>query len=127
MVVIDEADRILSYGYEEDIQTIVTYLPKICQSFLMSATLSAQVDNLKKLILHSPAILKLEETPASISPLTEYAIRCSVDDKYLITYALIRLKIIPGKAIFFVNDIDKCYKLKIFLERFFHKGSCSQF
>jgi ATP-dependent RNA helicase DDX56/DBP9 len=35
-----------------------------------------------------------------------------------VIYALIRLKIISGKAIIFVNDIDRCYALKLFLERF---------
>ena len=30
-VVLDEADLLLSYGYEEDIQTIAAHLPNICQ------------------------------------------------------------------------------------------------
>jgi ATP-dependent RNA helicase DDX56/DBP9 len=40
-LVIDEADLILSYGYDEDVTTILNYLPQIYQSYLMSATLSA--------------------------------------------------------------------------------------
>jgi ATP-dependent RNA helicase DDX56/DBP9 len=39
-VVIDEADLVLSFGYEDDIRAIMTHLPKIYQSFLMSATLT---------------------------------------------------------------------------------------
>src|SRR5262245_27128428 len=39
-VVIDEADLIFSFGYEEDIQELLSFLPKVCQGFLMSATLS---------------------------------------------------------------------------------------
>ncbi len=41
MFIIDEADLVLSFGYEDDIKKIVQYLPKICQGMLMSATLSA--------------------------------------------------------------------------------------
>lgn len=40
MVVIDEADLVMDYGYKEDMEVIKTYLPRICQGFLMSATLS---------------------------------------------------------------------------------------
>jgi ATP-dependent RNA helicase DDX56/DBP9 len=37
-LVIDEADLVLSFGYEDDLRKILSYLPKIYQSFLMSAT-----------------------------------------------------------------------------------------
>jgi superfamily II DNA/RNA helicase len=40
VIVVDEADLVLSYGYEDDLRTIIKYIPKICQAFLMSATLS---------------------------------------------------------------------------------------
>ena len=40
-LVIDEADLILSFGYDEDVREICGYLPKIYQSYLMSATLNA--------------------------------------------------------------------------------------
>jgi ATP-dependent RNA helicase DDX56/DBP9 len=39
-LVVDEADLVLSYGYREDVKAITAHLPKICQGFLMSATLS---------------------------------------------------------------------------------------
>ena len=48
-------------GYASDVTEIMKYLPKICQGFLMSATLSPELNSLKKVVLHSPAVLKLEE------------------------------------------------------------------
>ena len=39
-LVIDEADLVLSFGYEEDLRKIITFLPKVYQAFLMSATLT---------------------------------------------------------------------------------------
>ncbi len=39
-LVIDEADLLLSYGFDEDIMAIKNHLPKTYQTFLMSATLS---------------------------------------------------------------------------------------
>jgi ATP-dependent RNA helicase DDX56/DBP9 len=55
-LVIDEADLILSYGHDEDIRQIFsgTFLPKVFQSFLMSATMTEDVEMLKGLILRNP-------------------------------------------------------------------------
>lgn len=55
-LVIDEADLILSYGHDEDIRSIYAgkFLPKVYQSFLMSATMTDDVETLKGLALRSP-------------------------------------------------------------------------
>ncbi|KAL1745190.1 P-loop containing nucleoside triphosphate hydrolase protein [Schizophyllum fasciatum] len=118
-LVIDEADLILSYGHDEDVRGIFNggYLPKVYQSFLMSATMTEDVEMLKGLALRNPAILKLQEDPAAAN-LTQYAVRCSQRDKFLLTYVILKLKLIQGKCIIFVNDVDRCYRLKLFLEQF---------
>lgn len=59
MLIIDEADLLFSFGYEEDVKTLLGYLPKIYQAFLMSATLTDEVKDLKKLVLHNPVSLIL--------------------------------------------------------------------
>ncbi|KAJ3350876.1 ATP-dependent DNA/RNA helicase [Kappamyces sp. JEL0680] len=119
-LIVDEADLILSYGYDEDVTQILKHLPQIYQSYLMSATLSEDVDKLKKLILRKPAILKLEESEEQ-SLLTQYYINCSDEEKYLLTLFMLKLRVHPfgsHKSLIFVNSIDKCYKLKLFLEQF---------
>ncbi|KAI8329390.1 ATP-dependent RNA helicase DBP9 [Chlamydoabsidia padenii] len=117
-LVIDEADLVLSFGYEEDLRKILTFLPKIYQSFLMSATLTKDIDELKQLVLRKPAILKLEEEKETANQLTQYVIKCSEMEKFLFTFVMIKLRLLRGKVIFFVNDIDRCYRLKLFFEQF---------
>lgn len=119
-LVIDEADLILSYGYDEDMKAILALLPPIYQSYLMSATMSPDVDELKQLVLRNPAVLKLEEANDP-HLLTQYVVRCTEQDKYLLTFFILKLKVHPfgsGKCILFVNSIDRCYRLKLFLEQF---------
>lgn len=55
-LVIDEADLILSYGHDEDVRQIFSgaFLPKVFQSFLMSATITEDVEMLKGLTLRNP-------------------------------------------------------------------------
>ena len=43
---------------------------------------------------------------------------CSEADKFLLTYVILKLKLVKGKCIIFVNDVDRCYRLKLFLEQF---------
>ncbi|KAG1840456.1 DEAD-domain-containing protein [Suillus subluteus] len=119
-LVIDEADLILSYGHDEDVRQIFSggYLPKVYQSFLMSATMTDDVETLKGLALRSPAILKLEEDKDETLLLSQYSVQCSEVDKFLLTYVILKLRLIKGKCILFVNDVDRCYRLKLFLEQF---------
>ncbi|RUS29712.1 hypothetical protein BC938DRAFT_480340 [Jimgerdemannia flammicorona] len=84
----------------------------------MSATLTKDVESLKQLILRNPALLKLEEEKDEPDLLTQYVARCSEKEKFLLTTLLLKLHLIKGKALFFVNDIDRCYRLKLYFEQF---------
>jgi ATP-dependent RNA helicase DDX56/DBP9 len=58
-LVLDEADLLLSYGYEGDLQALAPRVPRACQCLLLSATTSADVDRLTALLLHNPVALDL--------------------------------------------------------------------
>ncbi|OLY82809.1 ATP-dependent RNA helicase dbp9 [Smittium mucronatum] len=118
-LVIDEADLILSFGYKNDLQEIFEYFPRACQHILMSATLPKDVSELSQLILRNPVkcIIK-DEAGNHAGRLMQYAIMCNDRDKFFLTYVILKLKLISGKTIIFVNGIDRCYRLKLFLEQF---------
>ncbi|KAI3362502.1 hypothetical protein L3Q82_012787, partial [Scortum barcoo] len=119
MLVVDEADLLFSFGFEADLKNLLCHLPKIYQSFLMSATLTEDVQALKELLLHNPVILKLQgsQLPDS-SQLQQYSIKCEEEDKFLLIYTLLRLRLVQGKTLLFVGSVDRCYRLKLFLEQF---------
>lgn len=79
LLIIDEADLVFSFGFEDDLKKLMGYLPKMHQSVLASATLSEDVLELKKLVLHNPVVLKLQEPliPPSCQ-LSHYVIRVSL-------------------------------------------------
>ncbi|KAF0038924.1 hypothetical protein F2P81_009408 [Scophthalmus maximus] len=119
MLVVDEADLLFSFGFEADLKNLLCHLPKIYQSFLMSATLSEDVQALKELLLHNPVILKLQgsQLPDS-SQLQQYSINCEEEDKFLLIYTLLKLRLVQGKTLVFVGAVERCYRLKLFLEQF---------
>lgn len=74
-MVVDEADLVLSYGYDEDLKNVAKIMPKGVQTILMSATLTDEVDTLKALFCRDPAILKLEETEEEGDGVTQYVVK----------------------------------------------------
>jgi ATP-dependent RNA helicase DDX56/DBP9 len=116
--VIDEADLLLSYGYEEDLGVISKALPRGVQTFLMSATFTAEVDALRGLFCRDPAILKLDDRQQVGQGVSQYVVKCAEDEKFLLSYVIFKLHLIKGKCIIFVSDVDRSYRLKLFLEQF---------
>lgn len=120
-LVIDEADLLLSYGYEEDLQNLAALLPTSIQTIMMSATLRAETSTLTKLFCKSskPVTIDLSAEEAAEKPtLSQYVVRTAEEDKFLLVYAIFKLQLIKGKVIIFVADIDRCYRVKLFLEQF---------
>ena len=40
------------------------------------------------------------------------------EDKFLLLYALLKLSLIRGKSLLFVNTLERSYRLRLFLEQF---------
>ncbi|KAL9043608.1 MAG: hypothetical protein Q9214_003211 [Letrouitia sp. 1 TL-2023] len=134
-IVIDEADLVLSYGYEEDLQTIAKAMHVGSQGILMSATLTTEIDALKRLFCGAPVMIELEDTESDTSKNTQYVVkyvtstqfnaitnhryyRCTEDEKFLLLFVIFKLKLVKGKCIIFVADTNRCYRVKLFMEQF---------
>jgi ATP-dependent RNA helicase DDX56/DBP9 len=84
---------------------------------LMSATLNPELDTLKGLFCRDPVILQLEDQKDA-QRVKQYVIKCAEEEKFLLIYALFLLKLIKGKTIVFVADVERSYRVKLFLEQF---------
>ncbi|KAM0341560.1 hypothetical protein ACHAPU_010010 [Fusarium lateritium] len=117
-LILDEADLVLSYGYSEDLENLSRVVPKGVQVMMMSATLTEEVDTLKGIFRRDPTLLDLKEKEAEGEGITQFVAKCGEDEKFLLAYVIFKLKLIKGKCIIFVSDIDRCYRLKLFFEQF---------
>lgn len=74
-LIIDEADLVLSYGYEEDLQNVAKAIPSGVQTFVMSATLSTEVDTLKGIFCRDPVTLILDEAEDDDKGVSQYVVK----------------------------------------------------
>ncbi|XVF61404.1 hypothetical protein PTKIN_Ptkin08bG0127000 [Pterospermum kingtungense] len=123
ILVLDEADLLLQFGFGDDLKALTPVIPRRCQCLLMSATSSPDVDQLKKLILHNPFVLTLSEVEdvnneVISKNVQQFWISCSANDKLLYILALLKLELVLKKVLIFTNTIDAGFKLKLFFEKF---------
>lgn len=123
-VVVDEADLVLSYGYENDARAVLAKIPPTAQSMLLSATLDTEgIDGFRKVVLRRPLTIKVttdgDMKDGDPTGASHYFARLKNHrDRYLVAYAMLRLNVICGKVLIFVNHINSAFRLKLFLDQF---------
>lgn len=68
-LVLDEADRMLSMDFEEELHQILDNIPEQRQTFLFSATMTSQVQKLQRASLHDPVRVEVStkfQTPKQL-------------------------------------------------------------
>ncbi|RYG04072.1 MAG: DEAD/DEAH box helicase [Chitinophagaceae bacterium] len=67
-LILDEADRMLDMGFNDDIMKIISFLPKERQNLLFSATMPSKIRDLARKILHDPEEINIaiSKPPAKI-------------------------------------------------------------
>ncbi len=74
ILVLDEADKMLHLGFQEEMDKIFSLLPKKRQNLLFSATLSPEIAEIERVLLKNPVLVNIatEEKSASLIEQTAY-------------------------------------------------------
>merc|ERR1712142_341336 len=122
-IVIDEADLVTTFGHANALSTLMQHenLQSV-QMILVSATLDLEDEELAELRsivnIKEPVVLSLESLPTT-DRLKQFNISINEkDDKFLLLCALLKLRLLTGKTLIFCNNVDQCYKTRLFLEQF---------
>ncbi len=102
IVILDEADEMLSQGFWPDIQKIQRSLPAKRQACLFSATMAERVRSLARAFLREPEMISLSEEDLSPQLIEHQFIQCRQNDK-VATLAKLFLLDRPESAIIFCN------------------------
>lgn len=115
ILTIDEADRILEQGFEEDMHQIIKLLPKERQTILFSATQTRKVEDLAKLsIKNTPIYIGVHDdsNEATVSNLQQGYVMCPADKRFMLLYTFLKKNINKKIMIFF----SSCNSVKFHAE-----------
>ena len=59
-LVLDEADKMLNLGFQDEMERILALLPRKRQNLLFSATLNEDISAIDRLVLHNPLVINIE-------------------------------------------------------------------
>lgn len=104
-LVLDEADRMLSLGFTEELTALLALLPKNKQTLLFSATFPEQVQNLTQQLLNDPIEIQLQS--ADSSTLVQRVFNVNKGEKTAVLAHLIKLHE-WRQVLIFVNAKNNC-------------------
>ena len=110
-LVIDEADRILEVGFEDEMRQIVKILPKDeRQTMLFSATQTTKVEDLARISLRpGPLYINVDRTEHStVDGLTQGYVVCDSDKRFLLLFSFLK-RMKTKKVIVFFSSCN-CVK-----------------
>jgi len=89
---IDEADRILEVGFEEEINMIIKLFPKKRQTALFSATQTRKVADLARLSLSKPVFVevKTKDNVSTVAGLTQGYVVCPAQSRFLLLFTFLK-------------------------------------
>ncbi|XP_018322404.1 probable ATP-dependent RNA helicase DDX49 [Agrilus planipennis] len=117
-LVLDEADRLLSGQFDEQIKTIFKVLPKKKQSLFFSATITDALEKLKEVTGNEVFFYQAPNDIATVEQLEQHYVLCPHDvrDAYLVeTIRTFRINNECGNIMIFTDTCIKCQVLSMAL------------
>jgi len=116
VLVLDEADELLSLGFWPDMKEIHSYLPRPRQSCLFSATIPEKVRSLARVFLHDPEFVTLSEGQLAPSEIEHFFYVTPATEKEANLVRVLEYED-PESAIIFCNTKDEVRFVTSYLQR----------
>lgn len=116
-LIIDEVDRILEIGFEEDLKQIIKLLPKRRQTMLFSATQTDKIDALTKLALKkAPIYVGVDDNKeaATVTGLEQGYIVCPSEKRLLVLFTFLKKNRKKKVMVFFSSCMSVKYHHELF-------------
>lgn len=83
-LVLDEADEMLNMGFEEDVSAIIGHTPKERRTFLFSATMPSEVEQIAHTYMHKPKLISIGQRGQGASTVKHIYFLAHARDRYLV-------------------------------------------
>lgn len=123
-IIIDEADEMLSQGFQEQIKTLIHRLTEQCQICLFSATLPNEVLSLSNHFMSKPYEILVKKEELTLEGIRQYYVYVDTESvKYSVLYDLYNT-ITVTQSIIYCNSKKKVEKLKNDIQNDGYQVSC---
>ncbi len=118
ILVLDEADRIMDLGFQNDVDALVEHLPKTRQTLLFSATQSKKISDLARLSLRDPEYVSVHEAAASATPATlqQHYMVAPLPEKLDTLYGFMKANLKSKMIVFFSSGKQVRFAYETFKE-----------
>lgn len=115
ILVLDEADRMLEDGFADELNEILTTIPKSRQTMLFSATMTDTVDKLIRVGLNRPVRLMVDAKKRTAVTLTQEFVRLRPgrEDKRLGYLLYLCKEIYTGRVIIFFRQKKEAHRVRV--------------
>ena len=113
--VIDEADRILEQGFEQELRSILSRLPKERQTILFSATQTKNVRDIARVSTRgTPLYIGVDDknVSATVSNLEQGYVVCPSQNRFLLLFTFLKKNLKKKVIVFF----STCMTVKYYAE-----------
>jgi ATP-dependent RNA helicase RhlE len=90
VLILDEADKILNLGFQEEIDKIFALLPENRQNVLFSATIGDDIRNIKETLLRDPLLIEVKEENQQQELISQVAYHVAPERKGVLLRYLIK-------------------------------------
>lgn len=115
-LIIDEADRLLEVGFEEELKQIIKLLPKKRQSMLFSATQTRKVEDLARISLKKePLYLGVDDNKdnATVDGLEQGYVVCPSEKRFLLLFTFLKKNRNRKLMVFFSSCMSVKYHYEL--------------
>nr|XP_056717140.1 ATP-dependent RNA helicase DDX18 [Euleptes europaea] len=115
-LIIDEADRILEVGFEEEMKQIIKLLPKRRQTMLFSATQTRKVEDLAKISLKKePLYVGVDDNKevATVDGLEQGYVMCPSEKRFLLLFTFLKKNRKKKLMVFFSSCMSVKYHYEL--------------
>jgi superfamily II DNA/RNA helicase len=100
ILILDEADEMLSRGFLENMKQIISYIPELTQICLFSATMPKEIISISKQFMNNPAKILVKNEQLTLEGIRQYYIPMKIDWKLEILLNLYKMMEITQAMIY---------------------------
>ena len=120
--ILDEADKMLDMGFSEDIERILSFIPKERQTLLFSATMPQKIKNLAAKILKDPIEIALSISKPAAG-VVQHVYLCYDEQKNQLLNTILTTHADFTSIIIFTSAKSKVHEIVNALKKFGHKNT----